>query len=136
MTSLAAVVALSAGLLVPAAAANAAPAATAACTDGASTAYSATVFGTTADLRQSGNCGGAFWFRLNGWNGSNAGTFQIQFKNSAGTIVNGSKAMNQDAPYISPYSTGYKYARVTFNNGAGSKYNFTGPWKPYEINAR
>lgn len=119
-------------LLLPNAAEAAVPrvnaAAAASCTDSASTNIDITEYGTDIQLRTSPNCGGAAWFRLNGWNGTGSGTIRLQAKTGAGTIVNGPSAINQQSPFVSSYVTGYSEVRITFTNQSGAASNYTSPW--------
>jgi len=123
-------------MLIPAAAV-AAPATTAACTDSPITLLDFTEYGTDIQLRASGYCGRTVWFRLNGWDGKGSGQIQLQVRQGpTGVIVNGPSATNSDAPYISPYITGYSQARLVFTNLAGWEPNYTSPWYQVPILAR
>lgn len=118
----------------------AAPASAAACTDGGSTLANFTAYNQYVELRASGNCGGAVWFRINNNGGpiQGSGDVTLQAKTRSGTIVNlktySTYAAGQS--WVSPYYTGYKSARLVYKNTAGGLGNSSTAWKALYQNAR
>lgn len=128
-----------AAFLAPSASAQAesvSPDAAQACTTGAYTATSYTIYGIVVDLRMSSSCSGTTWFRFNNaWCGCANGTIQIQYKSGTGQLGNGPSASFDQSPYISPTASGWKQARLIFTNLAGPQASFTSPFFSVPIQA-
>ncbi|MBF4617385.1 DUF2690 domain-containing protein [Clavibacter sp. VKM Ac-2873] len=124
------------GILLPAGGFTGSTSAQAAsCTDGAVTRSEFTVYGKSVQLRNSPNCGGTTWFRMNttGAIGCCNGEVSLQIRDASGSIRTVASHdtfytyMEEDS-WVSAYVTGGSLARLTFKNLAGGQPSFTGAW--------
>ncbi len=102
---------------------TAAPASADTCTDSAVTLGGATYYNQVAQVRNSPNCGGSVWMRINANGGpvQGGGTVTLQLRTRSGNIINAySHSTNGFQSWVGPYRTGYKAARLHYVGNAGS----------------